>query len=341
MVIAVRIRPAMVPMSGDMGKNFSRMRLSRPLLRVYGHEPEAPVDKRALREERAHTQTTAHEVNGMGVNLLKIHSTALVKPGARLGENVEIGAYAIIEDGVVIGDDCTIQAHAILTNRVRIGARNLIGYGVVIGSEPQDFDHNPTISSEVVIGDDNIFREYVTIHRGTKDGTATRVGSHNLLMGGVHLGHNVSIGDRNVMANNCLLAGYVQIGDDVVLGGGSVFHQFLRVGGMSMIRGGTAWSKDIPPFTIGAVINTVCGLNAVGMRRKGVGSVARADVKRAYNLLYRSGLNVSQAVKEGRAIKWGAEGSHFMRFVGDRSKRGLCNARGRTRDAAPENSLVS
>ncbi len=267
---------------------------------------------------------------------MKIHPTALVSPGVQLGENVQIGAYAIIEDGVKIGDDCTIQAHAILSNRVTLGARNFVGYGAVIGSAPQDFAHRATISSEVLIGDDNTFREYVTIHRGTKEGTATQVGSHNLLMGGVHLGHNARIGDHNVMANNCLLAGYVQVGNHVVLGGATVYHQFLRVGDMTMVRGGTAWSKDIPPFTIGLIINTVCGLNAVGMRRKGIGAEGRADVKRAYNLLYRRGLNVSQAVAESRTMEWTPEGAAFLDFVATRSKRGLCNAKSRAESASEE-----
>lgn len=259
---------------------------------------------------------------------MKIHPTAVVGSSVRLGENVEIGPYAIVEGDVTIGDDCTIQAHAIVTNRVTLGARNLIGYGAIIGSEPQDFAHDESISSEVVIGSDNKLREYVTIHRGTKEGSATTVGNFNMLMAGVHLGHNAGIGDRNVIANNCLLAGYVQLGDDVVLGGGSVFHQFLRVGGMCMIRGGTAWSKDIPPFTVGAIINTVCGVNSFGMRRKGLSGEARADVKRAYNLLYRSGLNVSQAIAEAREREWTPQAGEFLRFVGQRTKRGLCAARG-------------
>lgn len=266
---------------------------------------------------------------------MRIHPTALVGSKARLGENVEIGAYAIVEDHVIVGDNCTIQAHAILTDRVTLGARNFIGYGTVIGSAPQDFAHGASISSEVVIGDDNTFREYVTIHRGTKEGSATHVGSHNFLMAGVHVGHNARLGDRNVVANNCLLAGYVQVGSDAVFGGSSVFHQFLRVGDMSMVRGGTAWSKDIPPYTVGAIINTVCGINSVGMRRKGVTTPARADVKRAYNLLYRSGLNVSQAIQESQGMDWTPEGAAFMSFVGDRSKRGLCNAKGRGANAGP------
>jgi UDP-N-acetylglucosamine acyltransferase len=260
---------------------------------------------------------------------VSIHPTALVSPKAILGENVEIGPFAIVEEGVRIGDDSIIQARAILTDRVTLGARNLVGYGAVIGSAPQDFAHKSSISSEVIIGDDNVIREYVTIHRGTAEGSATRMGNGNMLMAGVHLGHNSSVGNRSVIANNCLLAGYVEVGDDVVLGGGSVFHQFLRIGEMCMIRGGTAWSKDIPPFTVGQIINVVCGINAVGMRRKGISSAERLDVKRAYNLLYRSGLNVEQAIEQSRAITWSAPAERFVQFISHRTKRGLCSSKGR------------
>ena len=253
----------------------------------------------------------------------------MVSPKAIIGEHVQIGPYAIVEEGVTLGDHCTIQAHAIVTDRVRMGNRNLVGYGAVIGSAPQDFAHSAAISSEVIIGDDNVFREYVTIHRGTAEGSATRVGNANMLMTGVHLGHNCSVANRAVIANNCLLAGYVDVGDDVVLGGGSVFHQFLRIGEMCMIRGGTAWSKDIPPFTVGQIINVVCGINAVGMRRKGIGSSERLDVKRAYNLLYRSGLNVEQALEQGISIPWSPAAARFIAFVSRRTKRGLCSARGK------------
>ena len=253
----------------------------------------------------------------------------MVSPDAILGNHVQIGPYVIVDEGVVIGNDCIIQAHAILTNRVTLGDRNLIGYGAVIGSAPQDFAHGSSISSEVVVGDDNVIREYVTVHRGTAEGSATRVGNGNMLMAGVHLGHNSSVGNRTVIANNCLLAGYVDVGDDVVLGGGSVFHQFLRIGEMCMIRGGTAWSKDIPPFTVGLIINVVCGINAVGMRRKGMGSMERMDVKRAYNLLYRSGLNVEQALEQGKSMQWSPAATKFMHFVSHRTKRGLCSARGK------------
>jgi UDP-N-acetylglucosamine acyltransferase len=265
---------------------------------------------------------------------MNIHPSAHVSSRASLGKNVSVGPGAVIEDDITIGDDCTIQAHAILTSRVTLGARNLVGYGAVIGAAPQDFAHTDAIDSEVVIGDDNAFREYVTIHRGTKAGTATRIGSGNLFMVGVHTGHNCEVGDRNVIANNCLLAGYVHIGNDVVLGGGAVFHQFLRIGDMTMIRGGTAWSKDIPPFTVGKIINVVCGINAIGMRRKGISTDARRDVKRAYNLVYRSGLNITQAIEESRDQTWTPEGGAFLDFVRNRSRRGLCSATGADVSAA-------
>jgi len=263
--------------------------------------------------------------------LPNIHPTALISPGAVLGEGTEVGPYAIVEDQVVIGRNCTIQAHAVLTNRVIMGDNNLVGHGSIIGSAPQDFAHHKEIQSEVRIGNNNALREYVTIHRGCKEQSATTLGDRNYLMGGVHLGHNCQIGNDNVMANNCLLAGYVEVTHHVVLGGGSVYHQFLRVGEMCMIRGGTAWSKDIPPYTVGEVINVVCGLNAIGMKRNGVSAKSRAEVKQAYTLLYRSGKNVSQAVKASRDFSWGPEATRFLDFAGADSKRGLCQARGRFR----------
>jgi len=258
---------------------------------------------------------------------MKIHPTALVSPHAQLGTHVEVGPFAIIEDHVTLGDDCVVQAHAILTNHVTLGDRNRIGYGTVIGAAPQDLAHNDSIISRVEIGNDNVFREYVTIHRGSKEASVTRVGHHNLLMTGAHLGHNCQIGDRNIIANNCLLAGYVTLGDDAVLGGGSVYHQNLRVGNMVMIRGGTAWSADIPPYTIGLVINTLVGLNSVGMRRKGISAEARKDVRRAYELVYRSGLNITQALAESESGEWAREARQFLDFIRTRSKRGICRAR--------------
>jgi UDP-N-acetylglucosamine acyltransferase len=158
---------------------------------------------------------------------MKIHPTAIVSEGADLADDVEIGAHAIVGERVKLGSGCIVQAHAILEGQTVLGSGNFVGYGAVIGATPQDFAFRETVSSGVRIGDNNTFREYVTIHRGTKEASATVVGNDCYLMVGTHLGHNVALGHKVVIANNCLLAGYVEIGDGAVLGGGTVFHQFL------------------------------------------------------------------------------------------------------------------
>ena len=269
---------------------------------------------------------------------MKIHPTAIVGSQARLGESVEIGAYAIVEDGVTVGEGCTIQAHAVLTNRVTMGAGNFVGYGCVIGGAPQDFAHNEGIASEVVIGDGNTFREYVTIHRGTKEGTATVVGDNCYLMVSSHLGHNVKVGNQVVIANACHLAGYVEVGDRAVLGGGTVFHQFMRVGTFAMVRGGTRFGKDIPPYAMGDEDNILAGMNSVGLRRGGFTAEERLEIKRAYKVIYGSGLNVSQAMEEAAKHEWGAKTQVFLDFIRT-SKRGICpmaKRKGQTEDGEAE-----
>lgn len=257
----------------------------------------------------------------------KIHSSAFVDSAANLACDVEVGPGAIIESGAVIGEGCRIQAHAVITGHVRMGARNTVGYGAILGADPQDYDFKPGTRSEVLIGDDNIIREYVTIHRGTKEGTVTRVGDKNFLMVGVHLGHNSSVGNRVIIANNCLLAGYVEIQDGAVLGGGSVFHQFLRVGKLCMVRGGERFPKDIPPFVSAYGTSMVAGINAVGLKRAGFSSETRLEIKRAFRLIYHSGRNITQALQESRKENWGPEAQYFLDFIASAKKRGVCAAK--------------
>ena len=256
--------------------------------------------------------------------MMTIHPTAFVDPEASLGADVEIGPGVIIEAGAVIGDGCRIQARAVIGGHVRMGARNTVGHGAILGGDPQDFDFKPGTTSGVEIGDDNVFREYVTIHRGTKEGTSTRVGNNNFLMVGVHMGHNSSVGNRVIIANNGLLAGYVSVDDGAVLGGGSVFHQFIRVGRLCMVRGGERFGKDIPPFLIAYGTNLVSGINAVGLRRSGVNSEARLELKRAFRLLYLEGRNLSQALDAAGKETWGPEAESFFAFVSEAKKRGIC-----------------
>lgn len=254
-----------------------------------------------------------------------IHPTAFVDPAALLADDVEVGPGAIIEAGAVIGEGCRIQSRAVITGHVRMGKRNLIGYGAIIGADPQDFSFKPGTSSFVEIGDDNVIREYATIHRATKEHGATRIGNNNFLMVGTHMGHDSSVGNKVVMANNVLLAGHVEVQDGAVLGGGSVFHQFIRVGRLCMVRGGERFGMDIPPFLVAYGTNLVAGLNALGLKRAGFGADVRLELKRAFQLLYRAGLNVSQALEACRAGSWGSEASFFWEFVATARRRGICS----------------
>jgi UDP-N-acetylglucosamine acyltransferase len=256
---------------------------------------------------------------------MKIHPTAIVDSEAELAEDVEIGAHAIVGKGVRLGAGCVVQAHAILEGSTILGAQNFIGYGAVIGATPQDFAFHPTVSSGVRIGDGNTFREYVTIHRGTKEGSATVVGNHCYLMVGTHLGHNVRLSDNVVVANNCLLAGYVEVAEGAVLGGGTVFHQFLRIGPLAMVRGGTRFGKDIPPYVSADGENLLSGVNAIGLRRAAYGADIRMEIKRAFKLVYWSGINVSQALERSRSTRWAPETQVFFDFIAT-SKRGVCSA---------------
>lgn len=256
---------------------------------------------------------------------MKIHPTAIVSPRATLADDVEVGPWSSIGDGVTLGAGCVVGSHVVLEGRTTFGEGNTIGHGVIIGCPPQDFAFTDSVQSGVRIGNGNTFREYVTIHRGTKEGSATVVGNGCYLMVGVHLGHNTVLADRVIIANNCLLAGYVEIGEGAVLGGGTVFHQFLRVGRLAMVRGGTRFGKDIPPYVSADGENLISGINAIGLRRAGLSSDVRLEIKRAFKLIFWSGLNMSQALARAAEQDWGDETRVFLDFLAT-SKRGVCSA---------------
>jgi UDP-N-acetylglucosamine acyltransferase len=253
------------------------------------------------------------------------HPTAIIHPDAQLGLNVSVGPYAIIEGAAQIGDGCVIQAHAIIGEHVEMGAGNVIGYGAVIGGDPQDFAFRPEIRSAVRIGNGNKIREYCTLHRGTSEGSATVVGDNCFLMAGAHLAHNVVLGNHVIVANNALLGGHVHVGDRVFIGGGCVFHQHIRVGRLAICQGASAFSKDIPPFTTAAERNGIAGLNVVGLRRSGFSAAQRAEIKKAFGVIYRQGLNITQAVAASHLEAWGPEAREFFDFVAAAKKRGLCD----------------
>jgi UDP-N-acetylglucosamine acyltransferase len=255
---------------------------------------------------------------------LKIHPTAIVDPGATIGSGVEIGCYSVIGSGAIIGDNTRLQTHVILEGSVRLGARNFIGHGAVIGTAPQDLSFEPARKSGVEIGDDNVIREYCSIHRGTAEGSVTQVGSNNFLMVGAHLGHNCVVGNKVIIANNCLLGGYVTVEDGAFLGGGCVFHQFMRIGRLAITQGLSGFSKNIPPFVIAAEVNFVFGLNAIGLRRAGISAADRDQIKAAFRLVYTDGLNVAQALDRAATMELGPIAREFLDFVASSKKRGIC-----------------
>ena len=256
---------------------------------------------------------------------MSIHPTAVIHPQAVLGTGVTVGPLAVIEEGAVLGDGCTVHAHAFVGGHVTLGKNCTVGHGAVLGGDPQDFAFKPQVRSRVVIGDGTKIVESVTIHRGTVDGSETAVGEGCFLMGGAHLAHNVRLGNGVIIANNALLGGYVQVADRVFIGGGCVFHQGIRIGRLAICQGLSAFSKDIPPFVIAAERNGVAGLNVVGLRRAGLGTGERAEIKRAFDLLYRSGKNATQAITAAQDEKWNAVGCEFWDFATAAKKKGLCD----------------
>ena len=255
---------------------------------------------------------------------MKIHPAAIVDPKARIGADVEIGPFSVIGPQAVVGDRTVIQSHVVVEGDVTIGAGNFIGHGAIIGPPPQDISFSPERKTRIDIGNENVIREHCTIHRGSADGSATKIGDKNFLMAGAHVGHNCGVGNNVIIANNCLLGGYVRVEDSAFLGGGCVFHQHTHVGRLAIAQGGSAFSKDIPPFVIAAERNYVFGLNAIGLRRAGFSAQDRDEIKAAFKLLYTSGLNIGQAIEKAATMKFGAAAREFFGFVASAKKRGIC-----------------
>jgi UDP-N-acetylglucosamine acyltransferase len=263
---------------------------------------------------------------------VKIHSTAIVDPAAKIGVDVEIGPYSVVGPEVKIGDKTVVQSHVILEGDVIIGTDNFIGHGAIIGGAPQDLGFSPDRKTKIEIGDNNVIREYCTIHRGSPDGSATKIGDKNFLMVGVHVGHNCKIGNNVIIANNCLLAGHVIVDDQAFLGGGSTFHQHMHVGRLVMVQGSSAFGKDLPPFTLAAERNSIFGINLIGLKRAGFGPKDRDEIKNAFKMLYTSGLNISQALEKAATMDLSAPAREFFDFVANAKKRGICPCRGGTDD---------
>ena len=227
---------------------------------------------------------------------MSVHPAAIVSPEARLGRDVVVGPFAVIEPGVSLGDGCEVRAHATVKSGSRLGRGNRVHEGAVIGGEPQDLSFAGG-DTGLVVGDRNVFREGVTLHRSTKPGGTTVIGSDCFLMAYVHVAHDDRLGDRVIVANNVALAGHVEVGDRVFLSGGVVVHQFCRVGRLAMVGGNSKVVQDCLPFVISdGHPARARGLNVVGLRRAGLGAAQLRTLKEAYRLLLRSGLRQDEAI---------------------------------------------
>ncbi|MGE5551063.1 MAG: acyl-ACP--UDP-N-acetylglucosamine O-acyltransferase [Bacteroidota bacterium] len=259
------------------------------------------------------------------VVLRDIHETAIVHEGATLGRDVVIGPYAIIGEHVVLGDGCRVGPHVIIEGWTTIGRNNRFYHGATIGCEPQDLKFHGE-KSDLVIGDDNTFREFTTISRGTEGGGGvTRIGNHNLFMAYCHVGHDCQIGNHIVMSNATNLAGHVQVEDRAVIGGMCGVHQFSKIGKLAMVGSNTKIVKDIPPFVlVDGNPARVAGVNTVGLRRNGIEPDVRDEIKKAYRILYRSNLGISQAIEQmDQEMQGSPEIEHFIRFLRN-AERGIC-----------------
>ena len=228
-----------------------------------------------------------------------VHATAQIAEGVRLGADVDIGAYSVIAADVEIGDGTVLGPHVVVNGPTRIGRGNHIHAFASIGGDPQDKKFEGE-RSELVIGDRNRIREFVTINRGTgQGGGATRIGNDNWIMAYVHIAHDCQVGNHTVFSNNATLAGHVVIGDHVILSGFSGVHQFCRIGEHAFIGMGCLVNGDVPPFVIMAnEYGRPRGVNTEGLKRRGFSSERIAGIRRAYKALYMSGLQLSEAREE-------------------------------------------
>jgi len=253
----------------------------------------------------------------------RIHPTAIIAPDADIAADVEIGAFAIVGEGCTIESGCVIAPRATLERNVTLGREVKVGICTVLGGAPQDLKYAGEETS-VEIGDGTVVREYVTVKRGTAHSFKTTVGENCLLMSYVHVGHDCRIGNSVILSNVVQLAGHVTIEDKAIISGMSAVHQFTRIGRHSFIGGMSRVSKDIPPF-LKAVGNPVklYGLNTIGLQRSGMDEETIRELKRAYRLLFRSDLNVTQAIERAQTeIEPLAEVKELIRFV-EASERGV------------------
>jgi UDP-N-acetylglucosamine acyltransferase len=255
-----------------------------------------------------------------------IHPTAIIHPQAKLDATVKVGPFAVIDGGVELDANCVVGPHVYLMSETKIGVDNRFHAGCVIGDAPQDLKYKDE-PTHLRIGEHNVFREHVTIHRSNKAAEDTVIGSHNFFMANSHVAHNCIVGDHVILANGALLGGHAVVQDHAFISGNGLVHQFTRVGTLALMQGGAAISQDLPPFTIAQRENEICGLNVVGLRRAGFTAEQRLELKRLYHLLFRGGKNLREALAEARKNFNSAPANVLLDFI-DEAKRGVCSDSG-------------
>jgi UDP-N-acetylglucosamine acyltransferase len=265
-----------------------------------------------------------------------VHPTAVISSEAELAPDVQVGPYAIIEGWVRVGPGTVVEAHACLTGPLEMGRDNFVGHGAVLGKSPQHrgYRDEPT---QLIIGDANVFREHVTIHRGTPAGGGTTcIGDRNLFMIGAHVGHDGKVGNDCTLVNGCLVAGHVELGDGCILSGHAAVQQRVRIGRLAMLGGLGSTTKDIPPFMLAQGYNCVSGLNLVGLRRSGMTAEAIAALRNVFRIFYKEGRTQTSALDVIEAdLGCIPEVAEFVAFCRE-TKTGISPARepGRTRQQA-------
>ncbi len=253
---------------------------------------------------------------------MPIHPTAIISTRAQVDPTVEVGPYVVIDDEVKIGPNCRIAPHVYITGFTTIGSDNHIHAGAVIGDLPQDLAFKDC-RSFVRIGDHNVIREGVTIHRGTAPESETIIGNHCYLMAFSHIAHNCRLADQVKMANGALLAGHVHVGEGTFISGTGVVHQFVRIGRLCMIAGGARVLHDIPSFMMVHGEGRVIGINRVGLHRAGWTSQQIMDIRAAYRFLYRSGTSFIKGVDQLEKETQSPYVKEFIAFIRNPSKRGI------------------
>jgi UDP-N-acetylglucosamine acyltransferase len=253
----------------------------------------------------------------------EIHPTAVIDPAARLGDGCHVGPYCVIGGGVELGDGCWLQHHVSLSGPAKIGPRNRFFAFASLGQQTQDLKYagEPTY---LEIGEANCFREFTTVNRGTAPGACTRIGSRGNFLAYSHVAHDCTVGDGVIFSNNGTIAGHVEVGDYAVIGGLTAIHQFCRIGRHAITGGCSKIVQDVPPFFIAdGNPAEIRGYNKVGLERAGFNEEQMRTVKEAYRIIYRSGLNLKQAIEQlGEKLPDSAEKAVIIEFIAN-SPRGI------------------